>query len=965
MLERGRSQARRLTALGAATLVGLVLLAPAHAGTKLNGPFPPSDFARVLDFRISPDGARVVYRVGFFVDFAGPEAIELYSVPLHGGGPAVRLSAAMAPDQEVYGDFRISPDSSRVVYAADQDTPGITELYSVPIAGPASAGHKVNHPLGGGSVFAGFNPYIEDFAIDAASANIAFMAAEAPAFQRELYSAPLGGGPVVQLSELGSEVGAMELTPGSTVIYFGGAAVHAVPITGPASASQVLTLAGTGPLGLPDYAVSPDGSQIAYAIQVDASPERFQLFANGTGDMPVDSIALTSPLPSPMGSPRFSPDSARVTFTMLQRLHSVPADASASAVQLSPDGESVSDWDISPDSSRVVFVSSLLGDGTLYSVPAGGPHTGAIALAAPFSGGGELPPDTRPSNRAYTMTPDSQSVVYRNADADSTDLFRAPIDGPGPGVNLTNLTNFDTVIGGSLPSGFIVDPAGTRVVYRAAVGGGPVQLFSVALDGSEAPRTLNGPLNPAGVVAPGLATEVFDLTPDGADVVYLAAEQSQAIELYKAGAADSHPVVADPIVVVEVDEDAPDVVIDLNTVFDDADGDTLAFTVTSNSNPALVDTTIGSPLRLDFQPDRNGRADLRVTASDGTNEVSDEFIVLVNPVNDAPVARDDGPIEVGRGRAVIGVDVVGNDFDADDDFLSAEIVSPPAHGVASTDGGTVSYGHDGTAATADSFTYRAFDGDLFSAPATVTISVVPSAPTVGLVDPRQGLWVLMNSRGFGTPFFFGNPGDTPVMGDWDCDGIDTPGLFRTSDAFAYLSNANRSQIADIRFFFGDPSDLPLAGDWDGDGCDTLSIYRPSEQRFYIVNELGENEGGLGPADFSFGFGDPGDKPVVGDWDGDGIDEVGLHRESTGFFYWRNTLTTGVASGAIFFGDPGDRFVAGDWGTVDLADAPAVYRPTDATFYFRHTLTQGNADSTFRFPGVDDAWLPVAGNYGIG
>ena len=252
------------------------------------------------------------------------------------------------------------------------------------------------------------------------------------------------------------------------------------------------------------------------------------------------------------------------------------------------------------------------------------------------------------------------------------------------------------------------------------------------------------------------------------------------------------------------------------------------------------------------------------------------------------------------------------------------------------------------------------DGRLYEMSAD--LGLLPTPP-VGLVDPTQGMWHLRNSVGVVTSFFYGNPIDIPFMGDWDCDGVDTPGLFRQSDAFAYLRNSNTQGIADIRFFFGNPSDIPLAGDFNNDGCDTLSLYRPSTQEFFIINELGENEGGLGAADFSFVFGNPGDKPVVGDWDGDGIDEVGLHRESTGLFYWRNTLDTGNADGTIFFGDPGDRFVAGDWGIVDGKDTPAVFRPSDTTFYFRHTLTQGNADSQFVFgqPG----WLPVAGDFGLG
>jgi hypothetical protein len=237
--------------------------------------------------------------------------------------------------------------------------------------------------------------------------------------------------------------------------------------------------------------------------------------------------------------------------------------------------------------------------------------------------------------------------------------------------------------------------------------------------------------------------------------------------------------------------------------------------------------------------------------------------------------------------------------------------------------------------------------------------------TVGLVDPSTGRWYLRDSEGtWEASPHYGNPGDMPFMGDWDCDGVDTFGLFRQSDAYAYLRNSNTRGFADIRFFFGNPSDVPLAGDFDGDGCDTLSIYRPSEQRFYIVNELGEDDGGLGVADHSFLFGNPGDKPVVGDWDGDGIDEVGLHRESTGFFYWRNTLNTGIADGEIFFGDPGDRFIAGDWGGQVGYETPAVFRPSDRTFYFRHTLTQGVADSQFDMALADSSWLPIGGQLGL-
>ena len=179
-------------------------------------------------------------------------------------------------------------------------------------------------------------------------------------------------------------------------------------------------------------------------------------------------------------------------------------------------------------------------------------------------------------------------------------------------------------------------------------------------------------------------------------------------------------------------------------------------------------------------------------------------------------------------------------------------------------------------------------------------------------------------------------------GDWDCDGVDTPGLYRQSDGFVYLRNSNTQGVADIRFYFGNPGDIPLSGDFDDDGCDSVSIYRPSEQRVYVINDLGTNDRGLGAADYSFQFGNPGDKPFVGDFDGDGIDTVGLHRESTGLVYFRNTNRTGIAHSQFIFGDPGDRIVAGDWIGSGL-DTVAVYRPSTQTLYIRYANSLGNAN----------------------
>jgi dipeptidyl aminopeptidase/acylaminoacyl peptidase len=230
---------------------------------------------------------------------------------------------------------------------------------------------------------------------------------------------------------------------------------------------------------------------------------------------------------------------------------------------------------------------------------------------------------------------------------------------------------------------------------------------------------------------------------------------------------------------------------------------------------------------------------------------------------------------------------------------------------------------------------------------------------MGLVDTIGGVWHLRDATGEVVSFFYGNPGDYPFMGDWDCDGIDTPGLYRQTDGYAYLRNSNTQGVADLAFFFGNPGDVPIVGDFDGDGCDTVSIYRPSQSQVFIVNMLGSADTGLGAADYDYYFGDPGDTPFVGDFDGDGTDTIGLYRQTTGFVYYRNTHTQGTADNQFYFGDPQDRFVTADWNDNGI-DSPAIYRPGNTTHYFRFNNTEGNADARYIWGEPD--WLPVTGSY---
>jgi hypothetical protein len=248
-------------------------------------------------------------------------------------------------------------------------------------------------------------------------------------------------------------------------------------------------------------------------------------------------------------------------------------------------------------------------------------------------------------------------------------------------------------------------------------------------------------------------------------------------------------------------------------------------------------------------------------------------------------------------------------------------------------------------------------GSYFSAGEVIGFPTIeePCPWPLAMVDMASGVWHL-RVLGAIDSFYFGNPGDVPFMGDWDCDGTDTPGLYRQSDGHVYLRNSNTQGVADSSFFFGNPGDVPVAGDFNGDGCDTVSIYRPSQQRFYIINRLGTAGGGLGDADYSFVFGNPGDSPFVGDFNGDGQDTIGLHRRSTSLVYYRTTLTSGTADGQFIFGNPSDDLFANDWNKTGV-DTPAAFRPATAKHFLRFDNSSGPADAVVDWGNA--AWTPVA------
>ena len=144
----------------------------------------------------------------------------------------------------------------------------------------------------------------------------------------------------------------------------------------------------------------------------------------------------------------------------------------------------------------------------------------------------------------------------------------------------------------------------------------------------------------------------------------------------------------------------------------DGDGDTVvaAGIATQASNGAAVvnpDGTVTYTPDLDF----SGADSFEVTVTDGNGGFDTSVVnVIVDPVNDDPIANDDAASTT-QDNAVI-INVVDNDDDVDGDLLSVDSVSQPADGTVGDNGnGTVTYTPDPGFSGQDTFTYIVDDGN--------------------------------------------------------------------------------------------------------------------------------------------------------------------------------------------------------------------------------------------------------------
>ena len=346
-----------------------------------------------------------------------------------------------------------------------------------------------------------------------------------------------------------------------------------------------------------------------------------------------------------------------------------------------------------------------------------------------------------------------------------------------------------------------------------------------------------------------------------------------------------------------------------------------------------------------------GTYTLQVRVSDGELSSLKSFTVTVNEVNQAPVLNADAApflTKVGQldqepaGNTV--AEIVANGSITDVDNAPVEAIA--VIGVDNTNG---------------NWQYNLGNGwTNFSARTGQNVDLTVTARLLG---PSDQIRFVPNSSYNGTATFSfrawdQTAGSAGAVANTSSSGGNTA-FSSASDTAAIVVKAKPDLVGTRRnttwyldldgdvssFAFGIAGDRPVVGDWNGDGWDEAGVHRADKGMWFF--DVDGNGCWNASGDTYFSFGAVGDVPLVGDWNGDGKDEVGVYRPSTGMWYLDgdgNRRWNASGDTYFSFGVVGDVPLVGDW-NGDGRDEIGVHRPSSGYWYLD---TDGNR--RWNFPG---------------
>ena len=266
-----------------------------------------------------------------------------------------------------------------------------------------------------------------------------------------------------------------------------------------------------------------------------------------------------------------------------------------------------------------------------------------------------------------------------------------------------------------------------------------------------------------------------------------------------------------------------------------------------------------------------------------------------------------------------------------------------------------------------------------SKPVTVSIiSTLADYNLGGKSDPALfrrtsgavGTWLIQGvTPVLGIPF--GNGGVVPFTGDFNGDGVSDLAYYDPTTSTWVIEDSQGTNLQPgnppnppQQIPLGQAGDIPIVGNFSGSGVTEVGIYIPGQGAAPSTWQIEDNTLGI----VSFSFGQAGDIPVPGAYDGLGKDELAVYRPSLSEFLIDNLSDPkNPVVETVTIGSPKEVPVPGAYDNIAYFKAgkpepktePAVFDPTTGIM----TIAGPTGSYTVQFAKGD---IPASGDYdGIG